>query len=490
MNNFLLYLIEVTLYTCVFAICYRFLFQNLTHFDWNRWYLIFGLLISILAPFITDFIELGNNETSEFARFPLLKWKFEFLKLPLSNQDINKVPMQIPWPEMNLAILAYLLTGIYVVGFIIRSWQLAANIFALKRLIRTGKVVEKTKHYILYEQNVLPAFSFWNHIFLHKGTYALPAKELEQIILHETIHVRQKHTADILIFEIAGAVFWFNPVIRYLANSIRLTHEYIVDSIVAEKHGDIISYSKLLVKLSTANIPVNFAHSFSDKQIFFRISMLTKTRSVSMQKLKFLFVLPMIAATLTLSSFVKNEELAKENEVFGVIRKPHSGIRIRKIKWIGSTLYTDQELSKIAGVKPGDYYDEKAIDNNVYGSTKDDLASLYMDQGYLFFRIEIVEKKVSDKVDLEISVYEGNKVKVGKIILKGNGDVPVQEVLNRIAIKPGELFNRTKLIKAQRSIAEMGKFNPKNVNINPFPDEQSRIGDGGYVDLEFTVERK
>lgn len=477
-------------YTFVFAICYRFLLQNLTYFTWNRWYLIFGLVLSILAPFLTGFIELGNSATSEFAGLPLLKWKFDFIKMPADNQEAGEIPMQISWRQINHTILVYLLTAIYIVGFVIKLWQLTTNILVLKKLVRNSNVVEKTKDYILHEQNILPAFSFWNHIFLNKDTFSLPAGELDQIILHENIHVKQKHSADILLFEITAVVFWFNPAIRFMANAVRLTHEYIVDSLVAETRSDVVSYSKLLLKLSTAKLPVNFAHSFSNKQVFYRISMLIKTRSVPMQKLKFLFVLPMIALVLTLCSFMKNDESADLKEVSAVFRiSDVRGILIRKIKWTGSTLYTDRELSKIAGIQPGDNYDSNTFDK-IYGSAKTDLASLYMDQGYLFFRAEVTEKKVLNKVDLEISVYEGNKVKVGKIIIKGNGDVPIEEVLGKIAIKPGELFNRTKLMKAQREVAEMGKFNPKNVNISPFPDEKSRIGNDGHVDLEFTLERK
>lgn len=488
MNNFLLYLIEVTVYTFVFAICYRFLLQNLTYFTWNRWYLIFGLVLSILAPFLTGFIEIGNSATSEFAGLPLLKWKFDFIKMPAGNQEAGEIPMQISWRQINLTILVYSLTAIYIVGFVTKLWQLTTNILALIKLVRNSNVVGKTKDYILHEQNILPAFSFWNHIFLNKNTFSLPAGELDQIILHENIHVKQKHTADILLFEIAAVVFWFNPVIRFMANSVRLTHEYIVDSLVAETRSDVVSYSKLLLKLSTAKLPVNFAHSFSNKQVFYRISMLTKTRSVPMQKLKFLFVLPMIAVVITLCSFMKNDTSTDLKIVSVAVKK--EGIPIRKINWIGNTLYSDQELNKIVNIKPGDNYDTKTVTDKVYGMTKNDLASLYMDQGYLFFRIEVTEKKVLNKVDLEISVYEGNKVKVGKIIIKGNGDVPIEEVLDKIAIKPGELFSRTKLMKAQREVAEMGKFNPKNVNISPFPDEQSRAGAGGHVDLEFTLERK
>ncbi|MEO6686451.1 MAG: POTRA domain-containing protein [Dyadobacter sp.] len=243
------------------------------------------------------------------------------------------------------------------------------------------------------------------------------------------------------------------------------------------------------MKLSTSKLPVNFAHSFSNKQVFYRISMLTKTRSVPMQKLRFLFVLPLTGLVMTLCSFAKNDKPTKKNEIFPVTVK--SGIPIGKIKWTGSTLYTDQQLSKIADIKPGDFYDVKTFEDKVYGTIENALASLYMDKGYLFFRLDVVEKKKINKVDLEISVYEGNKVKVGKIIIKGNGDVPIQEVLNKIAIKTDELFNRSKLMKAQRAVAEMGKFNPKNVNINPFPDEKSRVGPAdGFVDLEFTVERK
>ncbi len=129
-------------------------------------------------------------------------------------------------------------------------------------------------------------------------------------------------------------------------------------------------------------------------------------------------------------------------------------------------------------------YDKEILKSHLYFNPDlDDVSSLYMDNGYLFFSINVNENQVGSGVtDLVIDIYEGERIKTDNIIIKGNQSVNKEKILNLLAIKSGDWFNRAELIASQKAIAEMGYFDPEKVNIYPIPDLEK-----GTVDIEFTV---
>ena len=81
----------------------------------------------------------------------------------------------------------------------------------------------------------------------------------------------------------------------------------------------------------------------------------------------------------------------------------------RNITWTGNTKYSDETLNSILGIKKGDVYNKELLDKNLtYSETNLDISSLYMDDGYLFFRADPVEVAIeNDSIDLEIRLTEG-----------------------------------------------------------------------------------
>ena len=94
----------------------------------------------------------------------------------------------------------------------------------------------------------------------------------------------------------------------------------------------------------------------------------------------------------------------------------------RDITWTGNTKYTDETLNSILGIKKGDVYNKELLDKNLtYSETNLDISSLYMDDGYLFFRVDPVEVAVeNDSIDLEIRINEGKQARISNISLVGN----------------------------------------------------------------------
>ena len=157
----------------------------------------------------------------------------------------------------------------------------------------------------------------------------------------------------------------------------------------------------------------------------------------------------------------------------------------RNINWTGNTKYSDETLSSILGVQPGDVYNKELLDKNLnYSETNLDISSLYMDDGYLFFRVDPVEVAVeNDSIDLEIRLTEGKQARIGNVTLSGNTKTYDHVVLRELYTRPGQLYSRSDVVRSIRELATLGFFNQENIT----PDVQPNMEDN-TVDIGYTVE--
>lgn len=155
------------------------------------------------------------------------------------------------------------------------------------------------------------------------------------------------------------------------------------------------------------------------------------------------------------------------------------------ITWVGNTKYSDEQLSAILKIEKGDVYNRSAMEANLfYNPNGYDVSSLYMDDGYLFFNVTPVEIRVNgDSIDLELRIYEGIQARVSKVGVKGNTRTNDFVVIRESRSLPGQLFNRSAIIRTQRELAQLRYFNPEKLGLdyNPNPTD-------GTVDLTYIVE--
>ena len=117
---------------------------------------------------------------------------------------------------------------------------------------------------------------------------------------------------------------------------------------------------------------------------------------------------------------------------------------------------------------------------------EDAVANLYMNNGYLFFQLDPIEVNVeNDSIDLELRMYEGQQARINKIIIQGNDRLYEHVVRRELRTKPGELFNKSDLMRSAREIAQMGHFDPETMDIRPEPDPEN-----GTVDLVYALQSK
>ena len=157
---------------------------------------------------------------------------------------------------------------------------------------------------------------------------------------------------------------------------------------------------------------------------------------------------------------------------------------VQSVEWEGNELYSDAELTAQLGLKPGDVYMEEDLNKRLAFVSLDhkDVTSLYMDLGYLFFRVEPAIKELDNgMVALTFDVYEGQDVYINRVCtVDDQGLSDLNYVQSFIDVKPGDLFNRSKLIAATLNLKNEG------INIIPTPTPY-KDGEEWFVDIEFRV---
>lgn len=159
----------------------------------------------------------------------------------------------------------------------------------------------------------------------------------------------------------------------------------------------------------------------------------------------------------------------------------------RNISFIGNTKYRSNSLDSILNIKKGDVYNMEVLQTRLnMNQTGRDVASLYTDDGYLNFYAYPVESLVPpDSIDIEVRMGEGRQYRIGVVSVSGNTKTNDHVIYREIRTRPGDLFNRSDLIRSQRELANLNYFSQEafDIRTNPRADE-------GLVDLEYVVEEK
>ena len=159
----------------------------------------------------------------------------------------------------------------------------------------------------------------------------------------------------------------------------------------------------------------------------------------------------------------------------------------RNITWKGNSKYTDEQLSNVLGINKGDVYNPELLEKRLSFSIDGrDVSSLYLDDGYLFFSIDPVEIAiVGDSIDMEMQIYEGAQATIDKVEIEGNDRTHEHVIRRELRTKPGSKFSRTNIMRSQRSIMNLGYFNPETMNIETPINQQN-----GTVDIIYQVEER
>lgn len=159
----------------------------------------------------------------------------------------------------------------------------------------------------------------------------------------------------------------------------------------------------------------------------------------------------------------------------------------RNITWVGNYIHTDKTLNGILAVKKGDVYNREQIDNKLTFNPKGpDISGLYMDDGYLFFRVTPVEVAVvGDSIDIEMRISEGAQATLNEITITGNDRTNDHVIRRELRTVPGQKFRRSDIIYTQQRLGQLGYFNAQNISPNIVPNIANAT-----ADIEWQVEEQ
>ena len=284
--NWLHYLLEANIYLAVFYAGYCIFLNKETYYTLNRIYLLLSCFISFLLPVFQVGILKPVEPTTQGTVVTIISASVTNAKPVVTTAITNPVTLQ--------DVLLYT----YLIGIGVLTIVLLIKLFKLVKMTRAAHKLMDAQYKMVSIEGSNTAFSFFNYLFIGSRTaYS------DIIIRHELVHIRQKHSVDILFLEVMKIINWFNPFIYLMQVSLKTVHEYIADEQTAAIENDALTYSSFLVNNAYGLTGSSITHSFFNYNLLKkRIIMLNQKRSGNLARLKYLMAVPICAGMLCAST--------------------------------------------------------------------------------------------------------------------------------------------------------------------------------------------
>lgn len=278
--EWLYYLLEANLYLLLFYGFYRLLLAKTTFYSGNRYYLVASILLSFLIPLVQLSYLKPNIITSDNYN----NVNFENLSSSTGIEFVIKV--------FYLIICSFLII------------KLILSLSKIASLWKNGKKRKSTSYTIVELSEKTSAFSFFNLLFIHPSLI-----NNDTIIRHELIHIKEKHSLDLLLLECVNIISWFNPVNYLIKKDLKLLHEFIADQATTDEKNNKHQYAMFLIESSLYNFSIPFTNQFFNQRILKqRINMLNKEKTAKWVRLNFVLAIPLISGMLCLSTLAFSKD--------------------------------------------------------------------------------------------------------------------------------------------------------------------------------------
>lgn len=291
------YLLESSICLALFYALYHFWLRRETFFQINRAYLLLMPAVSLAIPMLRIVHAAAPSAGAVEVLLPAVR-EVQLAKVYFYGQ------LEVPTPAFALT-LSDILLGIYLFGALFMLFKLTVRLLALWRLIRRSRRERKTRYTLLTPDQDLPASSFFSYVFW-KGNGLPEAKRI--ILEHELVHVRQRHSIDVLLMECYLILKWFNPLVYAYRTALQQVHEYTADAYVSRQLGSRHTYAKFLALQKIEQSCHPLTNTFA-AHLRSRLQMLAQRSSAPWRAAKYLTVLPLTGLLVVLFSFNLAEQL-------------------------------------------------------------------------------------------------------------------------------------------------------------------------------------
>ena len=314
------YLILASMGTILFFAAYWLLMRSETRFAMVRYYLVGTLLLSFLLPLVH--LSLNNplsyyNNIAQQNQFSTPEQDVtmpsqQTVKVTTTPNHTTGTQKQVQSTIQQSSDKAaanshtayvYAFWIIYGMGCLVSLLLLVIRLLRLRKYLHGLPFKMENGCRVSLLEEGTSAFSFGNHIVV--GTNGFSDKEVEQLVGHERVHVRQHHSLDCLLCEVAKAVLWFNPFIWLYERELKRVHEYLADNVMLNSEQG-TDYAQLFYHQVSGKVYSQLTNSFDYGIIGKRIGMMAQHRSRHGWLLP-LMALPLIAVILLVGCTPESE---------------------------------------------------------------------------------------------------------------------------------------------------------------------------------------
>ena len=278
-----IYILKLSVSLAVVFLFYQLVLRKLTFYNSNRWYLLAYTILSFFIPFIDISRAVSSNQWEEIK---IVQW------VPVINNTSI-----VPGIEDQTGSVSYwfVIGSLIIAGIVFMLLRLLIQFISFRQMIKKAELISAKRMKIYQVNESIIPFSFGNSVFINRHLHS--EDELQEIIRHEFVHVKQRHSLDIIWGEILCLLNWYNPFAWLLKRSIRQNLEFIADGKVINNGVDRKQYQYLLLKV-IGNNHFSIASKFNFSSLKKRIAMMNKIKSAKLNLVRFLFILPLIAILL------------------------------------------------------------------------------------------------------------------------------------------------------------------------------------------------
>lgn len=290
MTPFLLYIARAGLYMSLFYAFYLLVMRRTTFFGLNRAILLSGSYLCLLLPLIRirratiTAAAAQLAPTAEVASGP---------QTPLAAGAPG-------WEEILLAV--------YAAGALVTLGLYLSSAWKMGRLIRSGESRPAEGCRLVVMDKNVPSFSWGRTVVISRQDMS----ENPAILVHEKMHVRCRHSLDLLLLLPLQVLFWWNPLLWITREELRLLHEYEADEGVLNYGIDATQYQLLLVRKAVGEQRFSLASGFQHANLKNRITMMHKPISPSPVRWSYLAVIPLLLAVMFACNPKKSSKTAAE----------------------------------------------------------------------------------------------------------------------------------------------------------------------------------
>jgi beta-lactamase regulating signal transducer with metallopeptidase domain len=315
----ILYILKSGLLLFILITVYKLFLENEKMHHFNRIYLLGSLIFSLTIPLqLFSFKTKISNTINHFELNEIL-----LQKTSRNSSVISENP-----------IISYVIIALYTLVVLVLIIRFFLNLYSFYKKNKNNEQQTINGNKVILIQKPTVPHSFLNSIFIYEQDF-YNNNIAPELIAHETAHIQQKHTLDILFIETLQILFWFNPIIILYKRAIKLNHEFLADEAVNTKFKSVSQYQNMLLNIASNSRKIALASSINYLITKKRLIMMTKKESQMRIILK-TFGVGFVYSLLLFSFSPKTraQEVTKNQQKVG-LNEPQSISEITQPEFLG-----------------------------------------------------------------------------------------------------------------------------------------------------------